>query len=137
MLASVFGMSIVVAVFIVFFFSYKNDRSVKKNDWEGLAKSLVPLLLLFFITSGVYLISKASIDSNTVCEPVISNQTVSGSTTTYEYESYCIEQNNQSAGTLFKGMNILLYIIYSMIFIGFVFKVLLFLGVIMPNETQE
>lgn len=82
---------------------------------------ILKLVLLFWVVAVVLLIPKVALDANTICETVVANSTdVSASVTSYEYESFCYDRAEGTAGSFYKQTTVLYYLIlgYAIVYIA-------------------
>lgn len=85
-----------IVAFIISYIFFKTD------DYDSFRGNVaLKILLLGVLLSLFVLVGKATYDSNTVCELVVTNQTVSGSETSFNYESFCYESVSTNTAELF------------------------------------
>jgi len=95
------GSAIIIAglvafAFIVLYMAGKIDEE----------KHVFLRIILFSITAiCLLLIPKAVLDDNDYCSVIVSNATVSGSTTSYEYDRFCEENANDTSSIFWKLAN--------------------------------
>lgn len=107
--------SIGIVCFLLLYFSFNLEKK----------HFLLKLIITFVVFFMVLLIPKININYEN-CTNEITNQTISGNITTYEYKLICKEQTSQTGLSFYKNYltYIVIFIIY--IFVYFVYEVLNF-----------
>lgn len=123
MSASILLGAIALVAFLLVYLMVKLD--------EGLYP--VKILLLFFFFGSLLLMGKVTLDNNDYCSWNVANSTVSGSTTTYEYERECATNEHTTAFTFYNGLTWFVRIISILLFVFFIYKVLEYFGFIVPK----
>lgn len=97
-LAVVVGVGVVALVFLLF------ANTIDKEKHKHIRNFLLLIIFPF-----LFLIPSTLVLEQTVCEPVVMNETVTGNFTSYSYGEHCFEQSNASRGFL-RGMTIVIIV---------------------------
>lgn len=108
-LALIIGLGI--ATFILLYLSFNIEEKHFVLRLLGVMFAIILLLLL----------SKGSIDSNTVCEQVINTSTTIGAVTNYTYMPSCYTTTNNTAKVFYKLMMsfLILFLGYLIFYLGY------------------
>lgn len=109
-LAIVVGTGILSFLFLYFAFKLE-----KKHFILQLTAVVFSVILMF-------LVSKAALDAQTSCEPILQNQTVTGNMTSFTYTTFCSETNANTGLYSFRTIATFMTIFFIYIFLYIIWE---------------
>ena len=103
------ALSLILAIGIVCFLILKIAFNLDEQHF------LLKLLLIMITLSIMILIPKVAVDTNDHCDFVLSNTTVSGNLTSYQYDHLCVENVKRTDTIFYKS-----YLFFLLIFVLYV-----------------
>ena len=119
-----FGLAFVTIILVYMFFKLGEGamRDGKRNHF------LLQILLLFFIISAVPLMGKVSLDDRDFCSWNVVNSTMTGYTTSYDYEYQC-ETNTHTTPDTFYNLTVWFFrLVSGYVVYYFIYEVLKYLN---------
>lgn len=102
------GAGILAIAGLILFLKLKDSIDVKRKLDAFTVGFMIFSFALFIYSS--FIIGKSAIESTQVCDILPLNETVNGSTTSYNYANVCFNNDDTSAVGLFKLSNLMIII---------------------------
>lgn len=110
------------------------------NKLKSIEKKIDPINIgMQILFMGVFVfcmigMAKGVIESYDNCGYVLSNQTVSGSTTSYAFTYSCSDNSYTEDENLYEMSYLILYVMIGLLIVGFIWNLFLFIkGVLLPK----
>lgn len=122
------AMGIVAFLLLLLFFKLGQDE--KKHY-------LFQILILSFVFVIIVLLGKTGLDYKDNCSWLVTNSTVSGSITSYQYGYQCSTNTSNSANIFYEVTVWIMRVTGIYMFLYFLYEILIYFGVFKSNEKQE
>lgn len=119
-----------LTIFLLAYIMFKLKTDV--ND-GGQNHFILQLILMFFIVGLIALLGKATLDSGSVCNWNVINQTVTANTTTFVNSYQCATPVTNTSLNFYKASLWIVRILFTYIFLYIAYEVLKYIGWVVPK----